>query len=206
MPSCLRVRQNLSRCSGIFSRLYDADFNSPNDIQRPIITLPPSPLSIRGKTTKSTPKKITMVSTSTPEAQPLTSQSSTQLVATNPTDASAKLLHNLLSLSAAALFFSFFMPWISFLGATLNGFTIQKNFESYRIIWLIPLLAVISLVLNIAGQKTSFIRRLAGLSPFAILVYALSDSGGQIFQAMGFGAWIALAAGSALVFIPNKAK
>jgi hypothetical protein len=147
-----------------------------------------------------------MVSTSTSETQPLTSQSSTQTVAIIPPDTSAKLLHNLVSLSAAALFFSFFMPWISFLGASLNGFAIQKNFESYRIIWLIPILAVIALVLNIDGHKASLIRKLAGLCPFAILVFALNNLGGQLFQAMEFGAWLALAAGSALVFIPGNSK
>ena len=147
-----------------------------------------------------------MIPTSASEAQPLTSQSPAKAVATNPPDSSAKFLHNLISLSAAALFFSFFMPWISFLGTTLNGFAIQKNFESYRIIWLIPLLAIISLVLNIAAQKTDMIRRLAGLCPFAILVYALNNLGGNLFQAMQFGGWIALAAGAALVFIPGTTK
>ena len=150
-----------------------------------------------------------MIPTSTSEAQPLTplaSPSPTQSVATNSPDSSAKLLHNLVSLSAAALFFSFFMPWINLLGATLNGFAIQKNFESYRIILLIPLLAVISLVLNIAGQKTSVIRRLAGLCPFAILVFTLNKLGNELFQAMGFGAWLALAAGAALVFTPGNTK
>jgi hypothetical protein len=147
-----------------------------------------------------------MMSTSTSEAQPLTPQSSTKSVATNPPDSSAKSMHNLVSLSAATLCFSFFLPWINFLGASLNGFTIQKNFESYRIIWLIPLLAGIALVLNMAGHKASAIRRLAGLCPFAVLIYALNNVGGHLFEAMEFGGWLALAAGAALMFVPGKAK
>ena len=147
-----------------------------------------------------------MTSTSTSETQPLTSQSPTQSAAANAPDSSAKFMHNLVSVSAAALCVSFFLPWINFLGNSLNGFSIQNNFESYRIVWLIPILAAIALALNMAGQKTSVIRRLAGLCPFAILVYALNNVGGQLFQAIEFGGWFALAAGAVLVFIPNKTK
>ncbi len=136
----------------------------------------------------------------------MTPQSTAQSAATNPPDSSAKFLHNLVSLCAAALCVSFFLPWINFLGNSLNGFSIQKNFESYRIIWLIPILAAIAFVLNIAGHKVSVVRRLAGLCPFAILVHALNNAGGQLFQAMEFGGWFTLAAGAVLVFIPNKTK
>ena len=147
-----------------------------------------------------------MLSTSTSEPQTLTSQSPAQSAAASTPDSSAKFLHNLVSLCAAALCVSFFLPWINFLGNSLNGFSIQKNFESYRIIWLIPILAVLAFVLNCAGQNTSVIRRIAGLCPFAILVYALNNVGGQLFQAIQFGGWFTLAAGALLVFIPNKSK
>lgn len=147
-----------------------------------------------------------MLSSSPSETQQLTSQSTNQSAPTGSSDSSAKSLDTLVSLSAAALCVSFFLPWINFLGASLNGVSIQKNFESYRMIWLIPILAGVAFVLNVAGQKSAIVRRIAGLCPFAVLVYALNNVGGQLFEAMECGAWIALAAGALLISIPNKAK
>jgi hypothetical protein len=140
------------------------------------------------------------------QGQPLTSQSSTQPAATASPDSSATLGHNLVSLSAAALCLSFFLPWIKILGAGVNGFHIQKLFESYRLVWLMPVLAIVVFVLNVASINTSAIRRLAGLCPFAILVYAMTRLGVDLLKVLEIGGWLALIAGAALVFIPSERK
>src|SRR5437899_497825 len=103
------------------------------------------------------------------EGQPVVSPSPAQPTTTPSPGSSAKLRHDLVSLSAAALCLSFFLPWIKFLGAGVSGLDIQKNFSSYRLVWLMPLVAFFALVANMARQDTSIIRRLAGLCPFAIL-------------------------------------
>jgi hypothetical protein len=111
-----------------------------------------------------------------------------------------------ISIAAAALCISFFMPWVNILGANVSGMDIQKNFSSYRLVWLVPVLALITLLLAIAGQNTNVIRRIAGICPFIILAYALSQMGSDLFQAVGAGGWLALIGGVALICIPNARK
>jgi len=117
-----------------------------------------------------------------------------------------KTQHNLITLAAAAVFFSFLSPWVKLLGADISGLDIQKNFPSYRLVWLLPVFAGATILINIAGQKTDLIRRLAGLCPFVILVYALNELGSQLFQSIAIGGWLALVGGAALILIPTVHK
>ena len=104
------------------------------------------------------------------------------------------------------MFVSFFLPCISFMGGNLTGLDIQKYFTSYRIIWLMPALAGIVLMLSIFKVNTDFIRRVAGLSPFGIVLYAMNGLGADVIKAFQIGAWIALVSGLALIFIPSPEK
>jgi hypothetical protein len=112
----------------------------------------------------------------------------------------------LIGVAAAAVLFSFFLPWVNFLGANMSGLDIQKNFTSYRLVWLVPALAIVTLVLSIGGLSTNLIRRIAGLCPFVILAYALNQMGTDLFQTVMIGGWLALIGGMALICIPNGRK
>ena len=140
------------------------------------------------------------------ERQPLTSTSSTQAVVATPPRSTGRARHNLISLSAAALCASFFLTWINFLGVGLSGLHIQQNFESYRLVWLMPVLAALVLMLNMARIRTGVIRRFAGLCPFATLAYGMTRLGTDLVQAIQLGGWLALIAGAVLMFIPNDGK
>ena len=70
-------------------------------------------------------------------------------------------LRNIISVSAAVLGASFFMPWAKFFGGNISGLDIQKHFESYKLVWLLPVCAAITLVLNMAGAPTALARRIA---------------------------------------------
>ena len=113
---------------------------------------------------------------------------------------------NLITLSSAVVFFSFFLPWVNILGANIRGLDIQHNFSSYRLVWLLPGLAVATLLLNVCGQPTNLARRLAGLCPFVILAYALNLMGSDLLRIVAVGGWLALIGGVALVCIPNVRK
>ena len=117
-----------------------------------------------------------------------------------------KTQSNLITLSAAAVFFSFLSPWVNLLGADISGLDIQKNFPSHRLVWLLPVFAGATIFINLAGQKTDLIRRLAGLCPFVILVYALNELGSQLFQSIAIGGWLALLGGAFLILIPSARK
>ena len=100
-----------------------------------------------------------------------------------PTDVSP-LRHHLISIAAAGLLISFFLPWITMLGAKLTGMDIQKNFSSYKLVCVMPLLAIIAFVMNIAKLPARGICQFAGTSPYVILIYAAYRSA-QI--QVGFG-------------------
>lgn len=98
------------------------------------------------------------------------------------------------------------MPWIAFFGGAASGLEIQRHSDSYKFAWLLPACAVITLLLNMAGAQTALVRRIAGAVPFAILAYSLSKIGSNLFQILSWGAWVALAAGIALIVAPAPAK
>lgn len=97
------------------------------------------------------------------------------------------------------------MPWIIFIGGNLSGLSIEQNFKSYDLVWVLPAGALITLVLNMAGQSTTVTRRIAGAVPFAILLYSWVKFGGDLFQILSWGGWVALAAGIALIVTPSAA-
>jgi hypothetical protein len=111
-----------------------------------------------------------------------------------------------IGIAAGVVCASFFLPWVNFLGGNLSGLDIQKNFASYRLVWLLPALAIVTLVLTIAGLRDNVVRRIAGLCPFVILAYALDQMGSDLFQMVMIGGWLALIGGAALICIPNGRK
>lgn len=92
---------------------------------------------------------------------------------------------------------------MTILGGNISGLDLQKHVNSYKLVWLLPLLAGLTLILSMARQNTNLLRRLAGLCPFAILVYALNQMGSDLFRIVAIGGCLALIGGAALVFIPN---
>jgi hypothetical protein len=112
----------------------------------------------------------------------------------------------LISVAATAVILSFILPWVNILGSNISGMDIQKNFPSYRLVWLVPVSAIITLLLNFAGQNINLLRRLAGLCPFVILAYALNQTGSDLLKIISVGGWLALIGGGALICIPNVRK
>lgn len=98
------------------------------------------------------------------------------------------------------------MPWVAFWGGSASGLEIQKHADEYKFVWLLPACAGVALLLNMAGAPTALVRRIAGAVPFAILAYALSKTGSDLFSILSWGGWVALAAGLALIAVPSPAK
>jgi len=126
--------------------------------------------------------------------------------ADRPPNRATNTYRNITSAAAAVLLASFFAPWATFLGGNISGLDIQKNFESYKFVWLVPAIAGVALVLNMAGLRTATVRRAAGGVPVAILIYSLNKFGSDFFQLMAWGGWLALAAGIVLIVVPADAK
>jgi len=113
---------------------------------------------------------------------------------------------NIISIAAAVLAASFLMPWAGFFGGKISGLDIQKNMDSYKLVWFLPACAIITLALNMGGAQTALVRRIAGAVPFAILAYSLNKFGSDLFQILEWGGWVALAAGIILLIVPSSAK
>jgi len=137
------------------------------------------------------------------QIQAASNPSSTQKA---PSNRGTNTCRNITSIAAAVLLASFFAPWATFLGGNISGFDIQKNFESYKFVWLVPACALVALVLNMTGLRTTLVRRAASGAPVAILIYSLNKFGSDFFQLMAWGGWLALAAGTVLIIVPSDAK
>lgn len=113
------------------------------------------------------------------------------------------------TIAAIGLFVAFFLPWIAMFGGRMSGADIQRHFTSYRLIWLMPLLAVVVVVLNVAKLPAQLFKQLAGASPFVILIYAgyrLQANVGDFLKLLEYGAWVALVCGATLAYSPGKTK
>jgi hypothetical protein len=141
----------------------------------------------------------------TPLQEQVQTSSSPSTQPSQPAKASNTTRH-IISIAGAVLAASFFMPWAGFFGGNISGLDIQKNMESYKLVWFLPACAVVTIVLNIAGAQTAFVRRITGAVPFAILAYSINKFGSDLFQILSWGGWVALAAGIVLVIVPSPAK
>lgn len=111
-----------------------------------------------------------------------------------------------ITITAGVLFASFFLPWAHFFGSEISGLDIQKNFQSYRLVWLLPLAAFLSVVFGAIGLPAGVLRRIAGIMPFAIAIYSMNKFGNDFWQLVAWGGWLALAAGAMLILIPGISK
>jgi hypothetical protein len=110
-----------------------------------------------------------------------------------------------ISLAAFAVLVSFFLPWTTFLGTGISGTDIQKGGDQfYRFVWIMPFLAVVTLILNLAGKSSDLVRRLAGIFPFVILFYSMREIGADIFKLLSYGAWLGLLGAAVLICIPSR--
>jgi len=116
---------------------------------------------------------------------------------------------------AAALFFSFFMPWVSFYGIGSSPYSITtKNFGDSWVLALIPILAGIAVFVDWKDLREKFWLLIAGISPFAILLWMFAKSGGfnqsrsafssgfdlsDMIELLDIGFYLALIAGALLV-------
>lgn len=123
-----------------------------------------------------------------------------------PTSSTVTTWYVAISFSAALEIASFFLPWVTFLGTELTGAAIQSNFPSYRLIWIVPLLAGITLLFNVARVPLEIVRRISGLCPFVILAVAINRLGSELLNELHYGAWFGLLAGALLTLLPGKPK
>lgn len=114
-----------------------------------------------------------------------------------------------ISICAALLTFSFFLPWVSIKGINASGYQISElaqllNLPMASFVWLVPASGVILLLASIYRRAINSLAILAGiisLGGFIFLCAALYENGFGDYEyvsALGMGAWIMLVLGALL--------
>ncbi len=105
---------------------------------------------------------------------------------------------------AAGLTVCFFLPWLRIFFVKLSGFDYQRLSDEGKSFWLMPILCVATLVAGFTGRSQKVVGQLAGLTPFAILVYGLIKLGSDLIKALEPGGWLALVLGAALFILTRR--
>ena len=112
----------------------------------------------------------------------------------------------LITLWAAGLGVSFFLPWANFFGTNLSGFDLQKMGGGQRLLWLIPIFSAITVFAGVTKRSQKIVAQIAGALPFCVGVYWFAKLGSDLFQMLSCGAVLSLAFGTALFILPRKSK
>ena len=101
----------------------------------------------------------------------------------------------------------FFLPWLTFLFRDLSGFDLQKlPSDEAAFLWVIPIMAFLAVVSSITKQRISFVARIAGATPFVVLIYFSSEYNGDLLQVLKPGAYITLFLAIVLLVAPYFLK
>ena len=117
------------------------------------------------------------------------------------------------NICALGLIIFFFFPWISIGGfisfagyeipdiakglgqfAALGSRTgkVDPQIYLYYLLYLIPIFSVLTIIFGMTDKTTKITGLIAGTTPIAALIYALSQIGSDTFEGMAIGAWLTL--------------
>lgn len=98
----------------------------------------------------------------------------------------------------------FFMPWVTIGGVVgITGHTLAKMSYEGQGVWAILVIAAVAAITHM-DKPVRGINIWAGILPFGLLAYCRNKMGKELFENLGFGAWLILACGLVLIFAPVK--
>jgi hypothetical protein len=112
----------------------------------------------------------------------------------------------LVNLCALGLGFSFFLPWAHVLFISPSGFDLQKDGGGQLLLWLIPIMCVVTIVLGFAKTGQQIVARLTGMLPFLVGIYWYYQLKDDFFHVLAYGAYLSLFFGLLLLILPKKSK
>jgi hypothetical protein len=112
----------------------------------------------------------------------------------------------ILMLCAFGLVMSFFLPWVTLLGNSRSGFDVQKAAEGLQVHWLIPGLATLAVIAAFNGRGQRLPALLAGAMPFLAAAFWFNEVGPDLLKLLGYGAYLSLGFGAALILIAWRVK
>lgn len=130
-----------------------------------------------------------------------------QVNATNASQASLGV-----TICAAALIASFFMPWVSAFGFNASGFDITKLGSYANWLWIIPASAGLTLLVSLTNSDNRLVGFITGAIPLAALVYVFARAGQAempgflrdvvtegLTKVAGIGLWLTIACSVVIV-------
>lgn len=75
-----------------------------------------------------------------------------------------------------------------------------------RLLWLIPILSVITIVIGIYKKSQKVIGQLTGLLPFIVGIYWYTKIRSDLFHTLTYGAFLSLIFGAALFILSRKSR
>jgi len=118
-----------------------------------------------------------------------------------------KSIYSVIALCSLGIVACFFLPWIRVLFTDLSGYQLQQlPSDEVKILWLIPLTALISLIASITKQSVGAVAQFAGVMPFLAPLYYGSKIGQSIFDALRPGAFLTLLLAVVLLIAPRFLK
>ena len=115
-----------------------------------------------------------------------------------------RTIHSIILICSLALMGCFFLPWITFFLGTASGYDLQQlPTNEAKLVWLIPLTALVALVAAITRKSVLLAAQTDGAMPFMALIYYRVKLGEDLFQILQIGAYLSLALGVILFVTPR---
>jgi hypothetical protein len=109
--------------------------------------------------------------------------------------------------SSSGIIGSFFLPWIKFILGKPSGFDLQQlPTNEAKLLWLIPVTAVIAFLASLGRKGIINTNQLAGVTPYFALMYYYCKLGCGLLEALQVGAYITLGCGAVLLIAPRLLK
>lgn len=136
--------------------------------------------------------------------QPAQENPKVQLPSASKLRTNVELRKQIAIVCSAILAISFFFPWFQLLFVKVSGLMLGNEPGLQKIVWLMPILALITFIAALSGTKLQGLGQIAGAVPFVFLGYALYENGGGFLQIILPGGWAALVSGAALFALAPK--
>lgn len=103
------------------------------------------------------------------------------------------------NICAGLLIVTFFLPWISVLGASVAGYQFHELGDGGALAWVIPLAALGLIATRVSGVRSTALSVIVGLLPLVWFLLLLGEEGSALLNNLQIGAWLSVLAGLALV-------
>jgi hypothetical protein len=123
-----------------------------------------------------------------------------------PKDSARRFTVTPVTVGSILLFVSFFLPWLSFLGRRMAGYELHRAWSVGPFLFVLPLLAAISIAIGVTGRPDRLIGRITGALVFVFLGIALCQYGWDPIKALVIGGWMTLISALILLVYPNGMK